>query len=138
MFRALIVDDEPIAIDSIEYIIKNNFSNLEVGGRAKSGREAIEKAYNIRPDIVLIDIKMPGINGLEAIRKIQDMNPDAYFIIISAYDYFDYATEALSLGVVEYLLKPVKEVRLVEALKKAIDIISQKRNRISWELEMKE
>lgn len=138
MYRALIVDDEPIALDSIEYIIKNNFDNLEVGGRARSGREAIEKAYNIRPDIVLIDIKMPGINGLEAIRKIKDLNPDVYFIIISAYDYFDYATEALSLGVVEYLLKPVKEIRLVDALKKAIDIISQKRTRISWELEMKE
>lgn len=138
MFRVLIVDDEPIAIDSVEYIIKNNFKQLEVGGRARSGREAIEKAYNIRPDIVLIDIKMPGINGLEAIRKIKDTNPDVHFIIISAYDYFDYASEAMALGVVDYLLKPVKEAKLIEALQKAIESIEHKRRRISQELEMKE
>lgn len=138
MFRVLIVDDEPIAIDSVEYIIKNNFKDLEVGGRARSGREAIEKAYNIRPDIVLIDIKMPGINGLEAIRKIKDSNPDVHFIIVSAYDYFDYASEAMALGVVDYLLKPVKEAKLIEALQKAIESIEHKRRRISQELEMKE
>ncbi|MCX7773534.1 MAG: response regulator [Clostridia bacterium] len=138
MYRALIVDDEPIAIDSIEYIIKNNFKELEIGGRARSGREAVEKAYHVRPDIVLIDIKMPGINGLEAIRQIKDSNPDVHFIIISAYDYFDYAAEAMALGVVEYLLKPVKEAKLIEVLNKAIDTIAQRRKRISQELELKE
>lgn len=138
MYRVLIVDDEPIAIDSVEFIIRNNFKELEVGGRAKSGREAIEKAYNIRPDIILIDIKMPGINGLEAIRQIKNNNADVHFIVISAYDYFDYAAEAMTLGVVDYLLKPVKEARLVEALNKAVDTIVQKRRRISQELELKE
>ncbi|NLM75161.1 MAG: response regulator [Clostridiaceae bacterium] len=138
MYRVLIVDDEPIAIDAVEYIIKNNLENLEVGGKARSGREAIEKAYNIRPDIVIIDIKMPGINGLEAIRKIKEFNPDVYFIVISAYDFFEYAKEAMSLGVVEYLVKPVKEAKLVEALKRVMEIISQKRKRISRELELKE
>lgn len=134
----LIVDDEPIAINSVEYIIKNNFKELQVDGKAKSGREAIERAYDLKPDIVLIDIKMPGINGLDAIRKIKDTNPDIYFIIMSAYDYFDYATEAMALGAVEYLLKPIKEDKLIEALKKAICVISQKRERVSLELELKE
>ncbi|MGI6085142.1 MAG: response regulator [Acetivibrionales bacterium] len=138
MYRILIVDDEPIALDSVEYIIKNNIKGLEVCGRARSGREAIEKAYNLRPDIVLIDIKMPGINGLEAIRKIREFNKEVYSIIISAYDYFDYAVEAMNLGVVEYLLKPVKEEKLIEALLKTIAVIDQKRKRISQELELKE
>lgn len=138
MYRVLIVDDEPIAIDSVEYIIKNNIPELEVGGRARSGREAIEKAYHIRPDIVLIDIKMPGINGLEAIRKIKECCQDAHFIIISAYDYFDYAAEAMTLGVVEYLLKPVKEGKLIEALQKAMGTIALNRMRMSQELELKE
>lgn len=87
---------------------------------------------------LIVDIKMPGINGIEAIRKIQEFNPDIYFIVISAYDYFDYATEAMALGVGEYLIKPVKEAKLIEALKKAINTISQKRKRISRELELKE
>ncbi len=138
MYRALIVDDEPIAIDSVEYIIKNNFIDIEVGGKARSGREAIEKAQHVRPDIVLIDIKMPGINGLEAIRQIKNSIPDVHFIIVSAYDYFDYAAEAMALGVVEYLLKPVKEVKLVEALQKAMDTINHERRRFSKELELKE
>ena len=138
MYRILIVDDEPIALDSVEYIIKNNFKGLEVSGRARSGREAVEKAYNLRPDIVLIDIKMPGINGLEAIRKIREFSRDVHFIIISAYDYFDYAVEAMNLGVVEYLLKPVKEAKLVEAIQKTINSIDQTRRRISQELELKE
>jgi len=138
MYRVLIVDDEPIAIEAVEYIIKNKLKDLEVGGKARSGREAVEKAYNIRPDIVIIDIKMPGINGLEAIRKIREFNPDVYFIVISAYDYFEYAAEAMSLGVVEYLVKPVKEARLVEALERVMEIISQKRKRMSRELELKE
>lgn len=138
MYRVLIVDDEPIALDSVEYIIKNHFKELEVSGRARSGREAIEKAYNLRPDIILIDIKMPGINGLEAIRKIREFSREIHFIIISAYDYFDYAVEAMNLGVVEYLLKPVKELKLIEAIEKTISSIDQKRRRISQELELKE
>lgn len=138
MFRALIVDDEPIAIDSIEYIIKQNLKEIEIAGRARSGREAVEKAYHVRPDIVLIDIKMPGINGLEAIRQIRGSNPDVHVIIISAYDYFDYATEALALGVDDYLLKPVKEIKLIEVMRKAIDTINQRRNQISQELALKE
>jgi two-component system response regulator YesN len=138
MYRVLIVDDEPIALDSVEYIIKNTFKGLEVSGRARSGREAVEKAYNLRPDIVLIDIKMPGINGLEAIRKIREFSREVHFIIISAYDYFDYAIEAMNLGVVEYLLKPVKETKLIEAIEKTISSIDQKRKRISQELELKE
>lgn len=138
MYRVLIVDDEPIALDSVEYIIKNNIKELEVSGRARTGREAIEKVFNLRPDIVLIDIKMPGINGLEAIRKIREFNREIHFIVISAYDYFDYAVDAINLGVVEYLLKPVKEAKLIEAIEKTMNAIDQRRKRISQELELKE
>ncbi|MFA9379778.1 MAG: response regulator [Acetanaerobacterium sp.] len=137
-YRALIVDDEPIAIDSIEYIIKHSYNSIEIAGRARSGREAIEKAYAVRPDIVIMDINMPGINGLEAMRKIREANSNVRLIVASAFDYFDYAVEAVALSVDEYLLKPIKLERLVEALQKVTLRIDQTREQIRRELDLKE
>lgn len=138
MYRTLIVDDEPIAVQSIEYIITHNLPEVQIVGTARSGREAIEKAYSLRPDIILMDINMPGINGLEAMRQIRLANPEVRFIVASAFDYFDYAVEAVNLGVDEYILKPVREARLVEALQKVIEVIEKSRSRIRRELELKE
>lgn len=108
MYRVLLVDDEPIALDSLEYMLRKNRKDIEVVGKARSGRDAVEKAYNARPDIVLMDINMPGINGLEAIRRIKETNSSAQFIITTAFDYFDYAVEAMELQATEYLLKPIR------------------------------
>ncbi|WDC85521.1 response regulator [Caloramator sp. mosi_1] len=91
---------------------------------AGTGREAIEKAIQTKPDIVFMDIHMPGINGIEAIRQIKATNSDIYFVILTAYEYFDYAKEALNLGVFEYLLKPINKTKLIETinnLKNAIE-----------------
>ena len=138
MYRALIVDDEPIAVDSIEYIINNNISSIEIVGKARSGRDAIEKAYITHPDIILMDINMPGINGLEALRQIKKETPDVRMIVTTAFDYFDYAVEAVNLNVVDYLLKPIKEEKLIETLKKVIVEIDIRRDRIRQEMELKE
>ena len=138
MYRALIVDDEPIALDSIEFIIKNNLSSIEIVGKSRSGRDAIEKAYNTRPDIIIMDINMPGINGLEAMRQIRRINPEVRLIVASAFDYFDYAVESVALDVDEYLLKPVRETRLVEALQKVMIAIDERRERVRREMAMKE
>lgn len=118
MYRVLLVDDEPIAIDSLEYMLRKNRRDIEVVGKARSGRDAVEKAYNTRPDIVLMDINMPGINGLEAIRRIKETNSSAQFIITTAFDYFDYAVEAMELQATEYLLKPIREAKLLEVMEK--------------------
>lgn len=138
MYRTLIVDDEPIAVQSLEYIITRNLPDIEIVGKARSGREAIEKSYTLRPDIILMDINMPGINGLDAMRQIRAANPEVRFLVASAFDYFDYAVEAVNLGVDEYILKPVKEGKLVEALRKVVEVIEKSRTRIRRELEMKE
>ncbi len=137
-YRVLIVDDEPIAIDSIEYIIKASFPNIEIAGKARSGREAIEKAHAVHPDIVIMDINMPGINGLEAMRRIREANAGVRLIVSSAFDYFDYAVEAVTLSVDEYLLKPVRREKMVEALNKVIRKIDDARERMRRELELKE
>ncbi|SHO45154.1 two component transcriptional regulator, AraC family [Anaerocolumna xylanovorans DSM 12503] len=137
-YKVLVVDDEPIAVESIIYMLTKNFEEIEICGSARSGKDAIEKAYNLHPDIIIMDINMPGINGLEAMKQIKTVNPNIVFIILSAFDYFDYAVEALNLGVVEYLLKPVKELTLNETMVKALEKIRIREANIQKNLEQQE
>ncbi|MEN8907046.1 MAG: response regulator [Clostridiales bacterium] len=138
MYKLLIADDEQIVLDSIKYIVENNFQNIKVSGLARSGREAIEKSELERPDIIVIDIKMPGINGIDAISLIKEKYNLAKFIIISAYDKFDFAKEALSLNVTEYLLKPLSKSKIINSLDKVTKIIDSERKNRNKELELKE
>lgn len=138
MLRLLVADDEQIVIDSIKFIVENNFDDIVIAGTARSGREAIEKAEIARPDIVFMDIKMPGINGIEAIREIKSRHVNAYFIVLTAYEQFEFAKEAVNLGVVEYLLKPVNRSRIIETIKKAVEAISAEREKRRKELALRE
>jgi two-component system response regulator YesN len=138
MYRILVVDDEPIAVESIIYMINKNFESVQIVGSSRSGKDAVEKAYNLYPDIIIMDINMPGINGLEAMRQIRKVNAGVRFIVISAFDYFDYAVESVTLGVEEYLLKPVKEPRFVEILGKVIGQIHNSRMDLKRNLEQQE
>lgn len=115
--RILVVDDEQIMLDSITRILENE-TDIFVE-TAKTGREAIEKAHFFRPDLVMMDIKMPGISGLEALSEIRRLDPQAVLVILSAYDNFTYAQEAIRNDVFDYLLKPVNKGRILETIKKA-------------------
>lgn len=120
MRRILIVDDESPIISALELLIKRYFSQeYLVVGEARNGREAIEKARELNPDIILIDVQMPGINGLEAIRSISQNGTTKAFVLITAYERFDIAREALRLGVCDYVLKPISRERLEIALRSA-------------------
>lgn len=138
MYKVLIVDDEPIAVESIEFMIKKNFESVKSIEKSRSGKDAIEKSYQVHPDIIIMDINMPGINGLEAMKQIRKTNPTVSFIVISAFDYFDYAVESVALGVEEYLLKPVKEVRFVETFQKVLRHIEQNNLKRKETLEQQE
>lgn len=138
MYKILIVDDEQIVIDSLTHIIGNNFINAQIVASARSGREAIEKAQATSPDIVFMDISMPGINGIEAIEEIKKVKSNTSFIILSAFEQFDYAKEALKLGVVEYLLKPVSRVRIIEIVNKTIGLLQEQQTKLKSELDLKE
>ena len=107
MYRILLADDEGIMLDSLKSIIQKEFGEAFQIETAKTGRTAIEKAENFHPDIAFVDIQMPGINGIAAIREIRNFNSSCLFYVISAYDKFDYAQDAISLGVEKYLMKPV-------------------------------
>ncbi len=138
MYKVLIVDDEPIAVESIGFMITKNFDAVKQIEKARSGKDAIEKAYGFHPDIVIMDINMPGINGLEAMKQIRMSNETVSFIVISAFDYFDYAVEAVALGVEEYLLKPVKEAKFIETFQKVLGHVEQNYARRRQVLEQQE
>ncbi len=126
MYKVLVVDDEPIAVESVNYVLRENFGGVFEAVSCNSGKQAIARAAELFPDIVIMDIDMPGINGLDAIKKIRESQKGVEFVIISAFDYFDYAQEAVSLGVAEYLVKPVKEEKLCSVLN---SILTRRRER---------
>jgi len=138
MYKVLIADDEGIMIEALTFIIKENFDDQCMIQGARSGREAIERAEHFHPDIIFMDIKMPGINGIEAIEEIKITNPSAIFIILSAYDKFDYARDAMKLGVMCYLNKPIKKEEIVQIMNKAMKRVDQIREKRSKDLKIRE
>ncbi len=139
MKRVLIVDDEQPMVMGLSLIIKRYFSQeYIIVGTAASGREAVECDAELNPDILLMDVQMPGISGLEAIRTIARKGNPKAFILVTAYERFDIAREALSLGVCDYLLKPVSKDRLELALKVASDYLDRQNLLARRELELKE
>lgn len=138
MFNLLIVDDEKIVQDGIEFMINDNFTDIQVIAKASSGREAIEACRQLVPDIIFMDIKMPGINGIEAIETIKRMHPHTKFIIISAYEQFEYAKQAVELGVSEYVLKPINQFKLCDVIKRIQGEIEMERKQRLKEIHNKE
>lgn len=125
--HVMVVDDEPIAAQATSIMARRADPDIEVTGLCFSGREAISRADVLHPHIVIMDIQMPGINGLEAMRRIRENSPHTKFIILSAYGEFSYAVEALSLGASDYVLKPVKQANFTLVLGKAIAEISARK-----------
>ena len=138
MYRIMLADDEGIVIDSLRFIIEKEFGGECEIATAKTGRSVIELAESFRPDIAIMDIQMPGINGIEAMREIRRTNSSVIFIVMSAYDKFDYAQEAIKLGVLEYVTKPMNRERMVSILRMAMDQVSDERRKRSEDLIIKE
>lgn len=138
MYRIMLADDEGIVIDSLKFIINKEFGDECEVEFAKTGRNVIELAETFHPDIAVMDIQMPGINGIEAMREIRKTNDHLVFIVMSAFDKFDYAQEAMKLGAIEYLTKPMERNKMVAALKHAMEIVSQEKERRSQDLLVRE
>lgn len=138
MMKILIADDEKYDRETVKHIINDNFlEELEIY-EAKNGREAIELSESIRPDIVIIDIKMPGIDGIQALKEISITLPNLYSIILTAYDYFDFALEAVKINVKEYLLKPFTKEEIIEKISLGIQWVKKEQNKRKNEIEDKE
>ena len=106
MYRIVIADDEEYVRDLLARNINQTLEDFQVVGKAESGPTALDMLLELQPDILFTDICMPIVDGLEMIRHIQERELPIKTVIISGYDDFAYAKQALSLGVTEYLLKP--------------------------------
>lgn len=116
MYKVLVVDEEPGFIEDITEVINKNIDLAKVSGSATDGKTALEKARIILPDIIILDVKIPGINGLEVIKRVRKLIPNVHVVIASAYDYFGFLREALKLRVDDYILKPLNKANLIDIL----------------------
>ena len=138
MYRIMLADDEGIMLEALRNIIESNFGDECEIATAKTGRAVVELAESFRPDIAFMDIQMPGLNGIQAMKEIQKFNSNIVFIVISAYDKFSYAREAINLGVLEYLTKPVNKRVIVDVCMKAMHKVDEARQKRSDDLEIRE
>ncbi len=120
MYRAIVADDEAIIRRGIVKQIMSMELQIEVVGTASDGEETLKLVEKFAPEIVLVDINMPFMDGLTCIEKIRKINPNCIIIIISGYDKFEFAQKAISYNVDYYLLKPVEDDEFKEALENSI------------------
>src|SRR6185503_18551151 len=124
--RAVIADDEPLMREQLRARLGEAWPELEIVGEARNGIEAVEKTATLQPDLVFLDIRMPGMTGIEAAREIGTLEPAdgasaPEIVFVTAYD--EYAIEAFEQGVVDYILKPADPERLritVERIRKRL------------------
>jgi two-component system response regulator YesN len=127
MTSILIVDDEKIEREGLAAILRKGFPDLVIE-QAPTGRVAVQMAERgFRPDLVLMDIKMPGLDGLETIRRLSAIDPAFRFVMVTAYDSFDYARQAIKLGVKDYILKPSKADDIIATVGKVLQQIKAER-----------
>ncbi len=138
MFRILVADDEGIMRESIRSTIESNFGSDCELVTAKTGREVIELAESFRPDIAFVDIQMPGLSGIQAIKEVQQTGANIVFVIITAYDRFAYAQEAVNLGVMEYITKPINKKKIVDVCVRAMHQVEEVRKKRSDDLRVRE
>lgn len=125
--RIFLVDDEQPVLDGLTVTIDKRLKDLEICGTARSGKAAVEGISREKPDIVIMDVRMPGMSGLDALRELRRLSVDCITILLTAYERFDIAKEAFSLGVYDYLVKPVEQEVLTETLEGALNRLEELR-----------
>lgn len=129
--KILIVEDEIMTLNGIERLIRSLGEPYLVVGKARNGLEGIEAALREQPDLIMTDIRMGGMDGLEMIKRLNERKFQCKYLILSGYADFQYAREAMTLGSVDYLLKPMTRDMLLEALCKIDGMIKSEKASIS-------
>ena len=115
MIKVLICDDQVVVREGLRAILSTT-DEIRVVGEAGSGAEAVEKVAQLQPDVVLMDLKMPGVNGVEATRLIRDRYPDTRVLVLTTYDADEWVFDAVRSGAAGYLLKDTSREGLIEAI----------------------
>lgn len=124
-YKLIVADDEDKVCKLICNVIDWDVLDVEIVDTANTGYEAYDKIRKYRPDIVLTDIKMPGLDGIELIEKVKNDGIETSFVIISGFRQFEYAKSAFKFDVCDYILKPIDEKELYNTIKRVIGKIEQ-------------
>ena len=116
--RVFLVDDEFLQRALVKKTVDWNSLGMEICGEAEDGEEALKKILEEKPDILIMDINIPYMNGIEVSKKVKVIFPEIQVIILTAYGEFEYAREALSFGAVSFVLKPLDPEELTKELQK--------------------
>ncbi len=127
MVRVLIIDDEEIIREIVLNSIDWEELGCEVVGTAENGEDGFKKVELLNPDLLIVDICMPGMDGLELVSQLRQNNYDCKVIILSSYPQFEYAQKAMQVGAFRYLLKPANPADLIDAISDACAIINKER-----------
>jgi two-component system LytT family response regulator/two-component system response regulator LytT len=122
--RAVLVDDEKLARDELSYLL-GRVGGVEVTGQSGDGVEGLATIDKLRPDLVFLDVQMPGLTGFEVARRLLETKSPSHIIFVTAYD--QHAIEAFEVNAVDYLLKPVDPARLEAALERARRLVALER-----------
>lgn len=126
MWKVLIADDEPKIRQGLKRVLEEMELSITVCAEARNGVDALKKATEFHPDFFLVDICMPKLSGIQFLEELRKSNKDCPVIVISGFNEFSYAKQAIKLGVSEYLLKPIATSELRSAVLKVIEEIRQK------------
>lgn len=125
--KILIVEDEIRIREGIEKLLSKLDADLEIAGESEDGKEGLELTRKLKPDIIITDIRMPGMDGLEMLTKIAEEGLGAKAVVLSAYSEFEYARSAMKLGVTEYLLKPISYNDFAQAIENVMHQVEKDR-----------
>ena len=129
MYTLLIVDDEEIEREGMAQFIPWDSYEIKVVSTARNGAEGLEKIAKFRPDLAIVDIKMPVMNGIEMIRQAKEQYPDMTFVVLSGYGDYEFTSQAMELGVRHYILKPCDESKMIPVLNKAFAELEEARDK---------
>lgn len=121
MCRVVLADDEHLEIEALKIIINEKVKNVDIVGEAYNGEDVIKINESLNPDVIFMDIIMPGIDGLEVAQIIKEKDSSKKIVLMSVYDDFELVQRALKIKVDDYLLKPIKPEKVIMLLKEFID-----------------